>query len=57
MKLQWKCVFLVDLVSALRNNIVNFTEEDNINGLFAIYLAAILMISKQRGSSTFTGVC
>lgn len=53
MKLQWKCVFLVDLISALRNNIVNFKEKDNINWVFAVYAAAILMISKQKGSSTF----
>lgn len=53
MKLRWKCVLLVDLISAVRNNIVNSTEKDNINGVFAVYLAAILMISKQRGSTAF----
>lgn len=53
MKLQWKCVFLVDLMNTLRKNILNFTEKDNINRVLAVYLATILMISKHRGSSTF----
>lgn len=30
-ELQQKCVFLADLIHALRNNIVNFTDKYKIN--------------------------
>lgn len=42
---------IVDLINALRNSIVS--QRKITNGIFAVYLAAILLISKQRGSSTF----